>query len=634
MSYELFSNFALEGFVLAVWLLAKQLLARSHRAFRELVLGLLIGAGTVAVMATALNVEAGILFDLRFALIAAVTLLEGPVAGLIVALVATLFRWMVGGFGAFPGTVAIFTTLAIALLGYHLAPKTRSVGKRIAHIYAFAIASAVLPFLAILLLPDKARAQIEWVVLGSDIALNALAILMFWYVVKFFDAKSRENALLLEALAQSPDYLYVKNERSRFVAANKMVLDHHGLASSAAIRGKTDFDLVKNRQRARLLFEEEQRLVAGTSTALHKQEILAFDGGEQRTFDTNKTVVADIDGKTIGIVGITRDITEQSRAHQALEESEKKLSLVLSTMTDGVAMFDEDGRLVFCNEQYHRFFPLTRDVRVPGASLKSILYAAADRGEQLDIPTNDVAGWSARILSSLKTGGKHEVRLYDGRTIEVRTQVVVGKGAVSAVSDITQIREAEQKLATLASQLQVLATTDPLTAVMNRRAFDEQLQREFAAALTHGIPLSLLIIDVDQFKAFNDHYGHPEGDECLKRVASSLAATIENARHSVARYGGEEFCVLLPQIGPEEARDIAEEMRRAVEARAIPHAASQLGQVTISVGVETFDTRSSFKVPLALKEHADKALYRAKSQGRNRVCIYKSKASVALRAVI
>lgn len=163
------------------------------------------------------------------------------------------------------------------------------------------------------------------------------------------------------------------------------------------------------------------------------------------------------------------------------------------------------------------------------------------------------------------------------------------------------------------------AFRDGLTGLCNRRSLDQRLEREWARCLSAGLPLSVALLDVDHFKKFNDTYGHGPGDDCLRSVGRALAGSVKRSGDLAARYGGEEFALLLPEADADAAGAIAEEVRRAVEALAIPHAASGAAAcVTVSVGIAT-RIPTPDTLPLALWTEADARLYRAKSSGRNRV---------------
>jgi diguanylate cyclase (GGDEF)-like protein len=175
---------------------------------------------------------------------------------------------------------------------------------------------------------------------------------------------------------------------------------------------------------------------------------------------------------------------------------------------------------------------------------------------------------------------------------------------------LTRIQGAQ--LAATVVQLQDLSQRDPLTGLANRRAIDTQLE----ALCETGERFAVIMVDVDTFKSFNDCYGHVIGDDCLRRVAAMLRASLRNTSDQIARVGGEEFVVLLPQTSVENARIMAERMRNAVYGLRIPHAESPEHVVTISAGVSGSSAPASAEAMLSA---ADKALYRAKSLVRNRV---------------
>ncbi len=168
--------------------------------------------------------------------------------------------------------------------------------------------------------------------------------------------------------------------------------------------------------------------------------------------------------------------------------------------------------------------------------------------------------------------------------------------------------------------LEKLSMQDGLTNIPNRRYFEESLAREWSRTRRSGLPLSLLMMDIDNFKPYNDHYGHGAGDDCLVRVARALKNSLSRPMDLAARYGGEEFVALLPETGATGALHVAEELRAGVESLGITHEYSQVSSVvTMSVGVATNSGDDSFSSPEELLQTADKALYLAKEQGRNQV---------------
>jgi diguanylate cyclase (GGDEF)-like protein/PAS domain S-box-containing protein len=174
----------------------------------------------------------------------------------------------------------------------------------------------------------------------------------------------------------------------------------------------------------------------------------------------------------------------------------------------------------------------------------------------------------------------------------------------------------------LQDQLAHMAFVDGLTGIDNRRSFDEAIDREWKRALRSGSPLSLILFDVDHFKAFNDTYGHLSGDDCLRAIATTLRECIKRPEDLVARYGGEELAVLLPETETAGAEVVANRVCSRVRDLCIPHSHNDgRGIVTISGGVSTAISggAGSIRMPEGLLQAADSALYKAKSLGRNQV---------------
>lgn len=168
--------------------------------------------------------------------------------------------------------------------------------------------------------------------------------------------------------------------------------------------------------------------------------------------------------------------------------------------------------------------------------------------------------------------------------------------------------------------LKQLAMVDALTQLPNRRRFDERLGLEWERGMRHGHSLAILFADIDHFKIFNDTYGHPKGDDCLRLVAKELEAGLKRSVDFIARCGGEEFVALLPDTNLEGARNVAENMRRKVRGLNIPHPTNPTGCVTISMGVAA-TVPGPGKQALELLRAADQALYDAKNKGRNQIVI-------------
>ena len=180
----------------------------------------------------------------------------------------------------------------------------------------------------------------------------------------------------------------------------------------------------------------------------------------------------------------------------------------------------------------------------------------------------------------------------------------------------------QDTLLELNQALEVLASQDKLTGLANWRSFDAFLDIEVERARRTGNPLSLVLIDVDVFKRYNDHYGHLAGDECLKSISRLIEACVRRPGDRVARYGGEEIAVVLPNTDESGAQALAETVRQAIEHAGLPHLGSPFGIITVSLGVATWGVQDEPLKPSQLIEQADQALYAAKAQGRNRTQLF------------
>ena len=194
-------------------------------------------------------------------------------------------------------------------------------------------------------------------------------------------------------------------------------------------------------------------------------------------------------------------------------------------------------------------------------------------------------------------------------------------GAIHSARLFVQARQANRALAEANRRLEEMSRTDGLTGVANRRQFDELFEREWRRAQRAGTSLALLMIDIDEFKKYNDHYGHQGGDDCLKQVATALKKALGRASDVVARYGGEEFAVILPGSDQQQAIAAAERLRQRVDQMGLAHAArtTEPKRVTISLGAASL-MPSDQDSPERLLSAADQALYAAKRGGRNRTC--------------
>ena len=217
-----------------------------------------------------------------------------------------------------------------------------------------------------------------------------------------------------------------------------------------------------------------------------------------------------------------------------------------------------------------------------------------------------------------------EAGSFDGARVEQAITVSPlreGKAQLCMIEirDVSGASDRERQLLEHAESLRARSYVDGLTGIHNRRYFDMTLDRELRRAQRGGGALSLLLMDIDSFKAYNDHFGHQQGDACLITVAQGLAGVLKRPGDVAARYGGEEFAAILPDTTLEQAAGVAEAIRLDIAGRALVHAPAALKQhVTLSIGVASF-SKTGLNEAALLIDAADKALYAAKGRGRDRV---------------
>jgi len=293
--------------------------------------------------------------------------------------------------------------------------------------------------------------------------------------------------------------------------------------------------------------------------------------------------------------------------------------------------------IIFADFQGNRSYVSAAAERLGGWSRGELL-----GHKSLELVHPDDRGRIRSVIERLRVGGNGELAEYRIKNVKGGYLWVEGNlrsvhdpstgvsiGILNMLRDISQRKEAERKLQDAYATLEALAATDSLTHLANRRAFDQCLANEWRRCLRERLPLSVLLIDADWFKSYNDTYGHPRGDRCLKHLADSALEAVSRASDLVARIGGEEFGVILPNTHSEGARQVAEKIRAALRARKVTHTANPSGCVTISIGsatmVPTLGDHAS-----TLIQRADEALYRSKHAGRDRVCDWAESAELML----
>ena len=608
-------NLAVVALVVLGWGHARFWLRSLPGRVRGALFGVAMGAGAIASMLMAVQIIPGLYIDLRFSLIAVSAFFGGPLAAAITLVMAMGVRIAMGGTALHFALLYMLLATCIGLgVRFFCLRRGATVGAVLVLGGAVTLLSATIIFAV----PGELMLEALNTFIVPMGALNQLATTLAGLVVLQARRLAAERDLMAAAVTQSPDYFYVKDRHGQFTAVNTATAEFNGYPSPEAMLGKTDFDLT-TAERATELFDSEMRIIATGEPLLDVEEQLLDKQGRQRWFTTSKVPLHGASGEMIGIAGVTRDITEQKQLREDLIDSRNTLSYALTEMSDGLAMFDSTGRIEFCNAQYRDCFPFTGPLRKPGTHMRDILRAVVESGEQISAPKKNADGWIERIIENLHRESEEEVNLFDGRWLQVRTRPTTEGKTLVVVTDVTRIKQAEVELQSATDQLKHLVRTDGLTGLLNRRAFDNAMDTEIARSSRAATPMSLLLIDVDRFKAYNDEYGHPSGDECLKLVAHHLKTSLKRSADLAVRYGGEEFAAILPGTDEDGAYLVAETFRKSLAGAQVPHRGAERGILTASVGVATYMPDNLHRSASELIQVADENLYSAKAAGRDRV---------------
>ncbi len=413
-------------------------------------------------------------------------------------------------------------------------------------------------------------------------------------------------------LDHNSDCLWETDAQGHYTYASRVMHDQLGYVPADVV-GKSPLDFMAPAERERMqpVFADiirAQRSFKGLiNRNLHAQ-------GHPVVLETSGVPLRDADGQLCGFRGISRDVSTLGERVLQIEAAYEYAPVALSIV-------QLDGTVVLGNRSMAQLAGVAQDA-IAGANMNTLMPA----------PWHDLMADLPAPHAPLHMQPR-ELQWHQ-QWLRVTPQPLPDadnhiRGLFIAWMDITDRKRAEDQLTQANAQLARYAQQDYLTGLYNRRMLDEQLATEIARARRDAQPLSLVMVDVDYFKAYNDSQGHLAGDECLRTLAQVLSASVRRPADTVSRYGGEEFVLILPNTDSTGAHAVAEGIRRQVHALALPHPSSPLGHVTISAGAITQQAPSAsaqrgHKAPFtdaaqALLRQADQALYTAKNSGRNQV---------------
>jgi diguanylate cyclase (GGDEF)-like protein len=304
----------------------------------------------------------------------------------------------------------------------------------------------------------------------------------------------------------------------------------------------------------------------------------------------------------------------------------QRVRSTMDTLNEGVLIVDKSQRIVLANESFARIAGRSAD-ELRGRKVGELPWLQPETAAPAtSYPWEEALNGStpAGVMLGLQTGGIRP------RKLSINSSPIIGqdgkcRGALATFDNLTLIerknahlrklmeglKQSRAEIRSKNQRLKAFATLDPLTGCLNRRAFFDEFETRWQAALRYNYPLSCLMVDLDHFKSINDHYGHSTGDRVLRHLAEILR-DVTKKRGRICRYGGEEFCILVPFVDLDEATALAEELRREIAAR-------KCGDITLTASLGAAALSLGATEPAVLLDQADQALYAAKRGGRNRV---------------
>ena len=351
--------------------------------------------------------------------------------------------------------------------------------------------------------------------------------------------------------------------------------------------------------------------VRGEGQTQSKQFRIVRKNGEARHVETFGRYTT-YRGKP-AVIGMIVDATDRKNAEIALRWKTTFLEALVASSHDGILVLDSRLRTVLQNHRLVEMWKMPPDITETENEKRRIDFFMASVKNP-----GELSKKLTHLYNHPNDTARGEFGLKDGTVVEAFSYPVLSEDSMERYGRIWMFRDITE-LRRYWDMLENLSSTDGLTEISNRRRFDEFLEREWRRSMREHSVLSLLLIDIDYFKEFNDRYGHLSGDDCLRRVAAALRRTVRRAGDLVARYGGDEFVCILPGMGEKEAVELAQKIVDEIAGMNIPHESSTVAEhVTVSIGVGT-------AVPEKGRGHydligrADQCLYSAKQQGRKRV---------------
>ena len=615
MYYDLLINIFIIGFSLLLvgQVVKNDTIDKGLPLSKKIYVGLAAGITGTFLMVYSIRLEDNMIIDLRHLAVIVPIIYCGVVAGTASAVLISIMRIVLFGFSsaAINGIIAIGIAAIICFI-IHLFNLSRI--KKHLYMNLLSITAA-----SIIIYLELNRTNYVNEVLINFITFSIFGAIATYLIVEYVkrcNVYFREIKYYSMMANNLTDLIVTQNSNGRFKYVSPVCEIFTGWSQSELV-GKHPYSFIHPEDIEEL--KSKHILISNNREGYTVKYRFRHKDGNYIWLETSLKGVEDKHGYIKEIVSVSRDITLRKKIEEDLRIINKRFVAIFKNAGVGVVLRDLNGKLITANTKY---------LEMLGYSKGEVQYTddivyEEDRVQDQMLFKELVDGKRESYRLERRYVAKYNRILWADVTV---TRMPEFEGdrifALATVNDITERKSSEHKLMELKDKFKELSLIDGLTQTANRRYFDEYIEKEWFDSAHKSKALSLILIDVDYFKSYNDTYGHINGDECLKLIANTLKETLKQSNNFTTRYGGEEFAVVLPEIDRIEALHIAEKLRKDIESLMVPNINSKASNyVTISVGVASTvpSIVGHYKV---FVDEADKALYAAKKKGRNRVEFY------------
>jgi diguanylate cyclase (GGDEF)-like protein/PAS domain S-box-containing protein len=616
----MFSNLFLNITIITTFIFFIGQLYKNHQTDNNSPLGLKVVSGLalgilgISLMSYRIHLTNTVIIDLRHLATTSAAVFGGSLSAIITSVIIGVYRLYLFGV-TYTSILGLITALAVGLI-CALIYKT-NLSQAAKYIYANSSAMVLAVLATAYAAPDPQTLKtlftyyLPFAILG-----NVLNYLLLKYIISSNDSLQKLNYHKLMA-DNLTSMLSAHRTDGIFLYASPSSKQITGWEANELLE-KNFYDLFHTADVEKIK-DCFTQILLGSELCSQTCKIKQKDGS-QIWVELVLKGIKNKEGKITQLICLSSDITETKDKERQLANSEQMLRTLLNSMEDIVYTLDLDQRYNGIYGNWLNKFGLSKELFLG----KTIVEIMGKENAQIHQKANEQAlrGENVVYTWNFQTGrGNRFIQTSLSPLFNKQNQIT---GIVGVGRDITQQKSVEKKLLDLNGKLEQQAFLDGLTQINNRLYLDKRLSVEWARGARSKKPISLIMLDIDYFKAYNDIYGHLQGDECLESIAKIIKKTVKRPTDITARYGGEEFIVVLPDTDREGAVHVAQEIKQAIEGLKLPHSGSQVAPyVTVSMGVAVAlpETGQSSKQLIA---QADQALYLAKEGGRNKIEVFKN----------